>query len=127
MLRSRHQTSGGLERKGPLNDGVQGGESTHTLDEMEDKIIHGDWSEAASNKKSGIIVVQDGVLDDNARVYDGLYLAGCAAAVLGDSHRCMPSLEIETKIRNNYLDYARILCYSKSTWIEHLSEGGIMG
>ena len=106
-----------------MNDGVQDGESTHTLDEMEDKIVHGDWSEAASNKKSGIIVVQDGVLDDNARVYDGLFLAGCAAVVLGDSHRGVPSFEIETKINNKYLDYARILCYSKSTSTEYCRKG----
>jgi hypothetical protein len=73
--------------------------------------------------KSIIVEVQEGVLDDHARVYDGLFLAGCAAVILGDSHRCMPSFEIETKIKNKYRDYARILCYSKSTSTEYCRKG----
>jgi hypothetical protein len=63
---------GGPERKGSLNGGGQGKEGTYTLDEMRDKAARGEWNEGASDGRSSIIEVKEGVLDDNARVFDGV-------------------------------------------------------
>ena len=71
----------GPERKGSLNGGPgspglgvggQGKEGTYTLDEMRDKAARGEWNETGSDGKSSIIEVKEGVLDDNARVFDGV-------------------------------------------------------
>jgi len=43
----------------------------YTLHEMRAEAAYGEWDEAASDGKSSITEVKDGVLDDNARVFDG--------------------------------------------------------
>jgi hypothetical protein len=47
----------------------KGSLGTYTLDEMRDKAARDEWNEAASDGKSSIIEVKEGLLDDKARVF----------------------------------------------------------